>query len=353
MKCIKFEYEKKYIKDFIKLPKILYTKKDNMEDSDTIKTLLLDKHPLSKYFKLHKFLIYDDYKVVGRFIITEYKKDSTAYLGFFECINDKKCAKYLFDNVYEYAKEHKFRKIIGPVDASFWLKYRLKINKFERPYTGEPYNKDYYYKLFLDNKYKVVEHYISNLYNTVDYSYHNDKFEERLKKFTENGYDIVKPKMEDFDKCISETYDMIVDLYSDFPIFKTLSKEDFKEVFSSFKKIINMDMVRMAYYKDKAVGFYISVPNYNNIVYNLNLFNIFKILYRRKYPKSYVMLYMGVDRNHTGLGKALAASIIEELKNNRLPSIGALARDGKINQKYVSEKIKDQYEYVLLERKVL
>ena len=46
---------------------------------------------------------------------------------------------------YEYAKEHKFRKIIGPVDASFWLKYRLKINKFERPYTGEPYNKDYYY----------------------------------------------------------------------------------------------------------------------------------------------------------------------------------------------------------------
>ena len=52
MKCIRFDKEDKYIKDFIDLPKKLYTKKDNMEDSSTIKSLLLEEHPLSKYFKL-------------------------------------------------------------------------------------------------------------------------------------------------------------------------------------------------------------------------------------------------------------------------------------------------------------
>ena len=113
-----------------------------------------------------------------------------------------------------------------------------------------------------------------------------------------------------------------------------------------------MNMVRMAYYKDKAVGFYISFPNYNNIVYHLKINNIIKILRQRKHPKGYVMLYMGVDSKHQGLGKALVYSIVEELKKNHLPSIGALAHDGKINQNYAKEKINSRYEYVLLERKV-
>lgn len=62
------------------------------------------------------------------------------------------------------------------------------------------------------------------------------------------------------------------------------------------------------------------------------------------------MLYMGVDREHRGLGKALAGSIIEELKKSGLPSIGALARDGKPTQKYGESHIEKQYEYVLLEQ---
>ena len=61
---------------------------------------------------------------------------------------------------------------------------------------------------------------------------------------------------------------------------------------------------------------------------------------------------MGVDHDHRGLGKALVYSIMSELKKSGLPSIGALARDGKITQNYAEELIKDKYEYVLLEEKI-
>ena len=351
MKCIKFDKEEKYIKDFIKLPKKLYTKKDNMEESNTIQDLLLGRHPLSSYFKLTKFLIYKDEKVVGRFIITEYPDDKkTCYIGFFECINDKKVAKYLFKNAYDYAKEKKYKKLVGPVDASFWIKYRLKINKFERPYTGEPYNLDYYYKLFTDNGFKVCDHYTSQLYERVDETYSNPKFIEHYDEFMKLGYKIEKPLSSEYDKCIGEVYDLVTDLYSDFPIFKDVKKDDFLKLYKSYEKIINMNMVRMAYYKEEAVGFYISIPNYHNIVYHLTPINILKILRQRKKPKGYVMLYMGVNPKHQGLGKALVYSIVEELKKNNLPSIGALAHDGKINQNYAKEKINSRYEYVLLER---
>jgi len=354
MNCIKFEKQVKYIDDFIKLPRKLYTKEDNMEDSDTILDILCGKHPLSKYFKLDKFVVYnDDDEIVGRFCITSYPDDKdTCYIGFFECINDKKTAKYLFDEASKFAKENKFKHIVGPVDASFWIKYRLKINKFERPYTGEPYNKDYYFDLFKANKFNVIEHYVSNRYETVDETYKSPKFKEHYDEFINLGYEIVKPKDKDFDKCMEEVYYMVTNLYSDFPIFKNVEKEDFLKVFSSFKKIINMDMVRMAYFKGKPVGFYISVPNYNNLVYHLNAINIAKILKIRKKPTDYVMLYMGVEKGHTGLGKALVYSIMLELMESGLPSIGALARDGKINAKYASEKIDSTYEYVLLERKL-
>ena len=353
MKLVEFNTEENYIEDFLSLPKKLYTKLDNMEDSNTMKDILTNNHPLSNDFKLNKYLVYKDDEVVARFIITEYNDDNkVCYIGFFECINDKKVAKFLFDEAHKIAKEKKYKKIVGPVDASFWIKYRLKINKFERPYTGEPYNKDYYLKLFTDNKYKICDHYTSQSYDIVDDSYFNDKFTEHYNEFKKLGYEIIKPKPEDFDKCMSEVYDLITKLYSDFPIFKNLKKESFLEIYKSYKKIINMNMVRMAYFKGQAVGFYISVPNYNNIVYHINPINILKILHQRKHPKGYVMLYMGVDSNHRGLGKALVYSIVEELKKNNLPSIGALAHDGKISQNYAKEKINSRYEYVLLERSI-
>ena len=60
MKLVKFDREEKYIKDFVKLAERLYDASDNMEDPDSIKKILKGEHPLSKYFSLAKFLVYDD-----------------------------------------------------------------------------------------------------------------------------------------------------------------------------------------------------------------------------------------------------------------------------------------------------
>lgn len=350
MEYRKFEYESDAIKEFIKLPKKLYNRTTNMEDSNQMKQLLLDKHILSKYFHLDKFLIYKNGQVLGRFCITTYENDDNAYIGFFECIEDMNVAKYLFEIAYNFAKENGYKKLIGPVDSSFWIKYRLKINMFEyKPYTDEPYNKDYYYKMFLENNYKVIEHYTSNRFPAIDENYFNGKFENRLEEFRKNGYSISSPKIKDYEKMIEELYYLITDLYSDFPIYKKLSIKDFKSIFNGYKSVIRTEMIKMAYYNGKAVGFYISIPNYSNKVYHLNILNILNILKLKNKPKEYVMLYMGVDREHTGLGKALVGAIEEELKRNKLPSIGALAKDGKITQKYGEELIENQYEYVLME----
>ena len=50
--------------------------------------------------------------------------------------------------------------------------------------------------------------------------------------------------------------------------------------------------------------------------------------------------------------KAMIYSIVQELKKQKVPSIGALTHDGKISQNYASEKIESRYEYVLLEKNI-
>ncbi len=350
MECVRVDKDEKSIGDFLSLAKSLYTKKDNMESPDSVRKLLTGEHPMSKYFSLDAYLIYEESRPVGRFAITIYPDDKTAYLGFFECINDKETAAFLFSNAERIAKEKNCALIEGPVDASFWIKYRLKINNFDRPpYTGEPYNREYYYDLFLANGYTVKEHYTSNLYRAIEDKYSNEKYETRYKTFLEQGYRIESPKTEDYEIILDDVYRMITELYSDFPIYKHVSREDFKEMFMSYKSIMNMSMTKIAYYKDKVVGFYISLPDYGNRVYHLNLPNILSVLKLRKHPKQYVMLYMGVDAQHRGLGKAIVYSIMKELENNHLPSIGALARDGKVTQTYAIEEATSIYEYVLLE----
>ncbi|MCR5835549.1 MAG: hypothetical protein K6G88_03495 [Lachnospiraceae bacterium] len=357
MNCIIFKNEKKYVNDFINLPVKLYGKDDNMESPGTVKQLLLGNHPLSKYFTLYPFLIYSEKEVVGRFAITAYENDDTAYLGFFECIDDNQVSQYLFECASDFCRRKKFSRILGPVDASFWMKYRLKINRFdEKPYTGEPYNKSYYYQMFLNSGFEVMEHYTSNNYRAIDTSYENEKYEKRYREFLANGYEIKSPTTAEYDKTVEEVYELITDLYKDFPIFKDLGKEDFKTIFADYKTIMNMSMTKIAYYKGKAVGFYISIPDYGNRVYHLDLKNLLPnlmyIMRNRKNPKRYVMLYMGVDREHRGLGKALVYSIMKELMNNNLPSIGALARDGKVTQTYAFDDIENVYEYVLLGKKL-
>jgi len=57
----------------------------------------------------------------GRVLLTRYAGEPVLYLGFFESADDA--------------------AVVGPVDASFWIRYRLKVSGFEHaPYFSEPLN---------------------------------------------------------------------------------------------------------------------------------------------------------------------------------------------------------------------
>lgn len=344
---------KEHIQEFVDLPTRIYARQELMQRVKEERAILEGRHVLSHYFTVTPILIYEDGRAVSRGVVTIYPDDDTAYLGYFESENNSAAAGLLFHMVIGMVRERGMKGIVGPVDCSFWIKYRLKTNRFGNPYTGEPYNKDYYLRLWEENGFQVWEQYVSNHYAAVRGDENCEKYVDRLAKMQEAGYEIRSPKASEFRKAMREVYGLMIELYRSFPAYKRISEREFRREFGYLRSILNYSMVKMAYHEGKAVGFFVSVPNFGNAVYGkIYPWKLPQIISRKKKPESYVMLYMGVDAQHRGLGKALAEAIRVELKRQQVPSVGALIRIGNSSRSYVGQLIDYEYEYVLLERRL-
>ncbi len=342
---IEFTNQEEYKKEFLDLPKRLYKKKEIMQNEDEERQILEEKHILSSYFEIHRFLTLDtNNKAVARAIVTFYKNDDSAYIGFFECVEDYELSKLFLKKIEDFIKRNGYKNIIGPLNCSFWIGYRFKVDNFGKPYFGEPYNKSYYPKMFEESGYKAFENYTSNIYNKVSKSQQNIKFSSRLKKMEKMGYEFIEPTIDTFDVQLRHICRMILNIYSKFPAYKPINEEDFFEMYRDLKKIVDCSMIKLAYYKGEMVGFFVAIPNYSNYI---NSKKYLRVIISKILKKEYILMYLGVEKEHLGLGRALAESMKEQLKSNRATSIGALIKSGNANKVYFKELIAKEYHYVL------
>ena len=336
---------KRQIKEFINFPNMLYKRNENTRDKKTETQILKGRHILSKYFKVIGLLVYNDKdRVVGRCIVTIYENDDKAYFGFFDSINNKQVVERLMEKAEEIANESGKNELVGPLDSSFWIGYRLKIDDRKEIYTCEPYNKSYYLKRLKEVGFHVCERYISNKYRVPTEKDINLKYNKRLEKMIEDGYVVVIPCFWYFNRQLRDIYGLLTKLYSSFPCYKSIEENEFYSMFKGLRYILKYDMVKLVYKDGELKGFMVNIPNYG---YKIRLRDIIK----RDF-KEYVLLYMGVDRDSLGVGSALAEITKRELCKRGCKSIGALIHEGKVSGSFYKELIEYRYEYVLLNKKI-
>ncbi len=352
MQTVLFKDEKKWIDAFLNLPSAIYSDDELTNSAQTELKILMGEHVLSHYFTVQGILVLnDDLKAIARCVLTFYHEKNEAYLGFFECIDDMQAANLLFKTAQDICEQQNKKCIIGPVDSSFWIKYRLKTNKFGTPYTSEPYNKPYYYDMFIQNGYNVDVEYLSNSYNIIPKQHINERREKRLYEFLASGYEIKSPKRDEFAHILQDIYPILTRLYSSFPTFAMISSDEFEALFSEVVKAVDLSMVKLAYFNGALVGFFVTLPNYgSDICGKITIKKIIKMLLKRRRAKQYILLYLGADSEHLGLGSAIAQCIKKELQSRGASSIGALIKRGKVTSTYFSDLIGDTYDYVLLKK---
>ena len=341
-----------FLKGFLALPKTLYPRERRPQDTKAEKAILNGTHPLSGEFTVRAYLAVDDgASPQGRCVLTYYPDDPAAYVGFFECVEDLDVCRALLSAAEAQARADGKEKLVGPLNASFWIGYRFKVENFDEHFTGEPDNLPYYADFWEACGFTVSERYYSNYLRSPTPEDPSEKWEKRLQRALDKGYEIRSLERGKFDEALRDIYRMLVRLYAKFPAFKLISEEQFTALFGSLKYVVDYECVLLGYKDGELAGFFVCVPNYGTLVDgDLSLRDLPAILRIRRNCKEYVILYIGVDRKHLGLGGAFAQTIRQIGQNKGAGSIAALIHEGNSSGVFFRELTTHTARYVLLEK---
>lgn len=339
---------------FLELPHRLYSRREAVQNTTLEKELLEGRHILSRYFSVFPIVVLDEAgRAASRCLLTFYEGDLCAYLGFFESVNDTAASGLLFAAAQQAAAQAGKSKLMGPLNASFWIGYRLKTNRFGTPYTAEPYNKAYYAALWEDAGFAVCERYYSNALRVPEEADSSMKCKQRLRRILDAGYILRSPDKHTFAGDLREVYRVLIRCYSRFPMFRRIEEDEFCGMFKSLAMVLDFDLVKLAYREDALAGFFICVPDYGHLTHQgaalRNLPGLFWNKYFRK-RKRYVLLYLGIDPKHPGVGAALAEAVKQELVQKKAASVAALIHEGGISGGFYKELAVGRYEYALFSR---
>lgn len=340
------------------LPEKIYPADRLMQSSSELQAQIAGTHPLSGTYDFEAWLLCsEDGQPLMRAALTfPHSKADTAYLGYFESVTqDTERMRVFIDFLSQRARDLKdVQTLSGPVQASFWLGYRMQLSGFaDAPFTGEPHNPAYYPKLWEAAGFELKEEYVSNFFQQIPEQYREPRLKQRFSKFKQEGVKFVSPKRAQWQEVLPEVYRLLSELYQDFPIFEAITFEQFAQVFNDYQQILDFSMVQLAYKDAQLVGFVITMPDYGHLVYRkMTALNLVKILKRRRQAKRYTVMYLGVDSQYLGLGSALSYLIYQAIEHKHAYAVAALIHGNKVTKRYVSELQAYQHHYGLYEKQL-
>ena len=271
-------------KAFLSLPKKVY-KKDCPQNIKTEKQILNGTHPLSPDFEIYPYVITtEDKKPICRCILTIYKNAAEGYVGFFEAKNDLTAVKEMMTHVRQKAKSLGKTKLLGPIDCSIYINYRFKMNMFDKTYTGEPYNKEYYPALWEECGFVEKDRYVSNQMRKINKEDFDERLDRIYNRYLERGY-VFRGPYGAFQDALKDVYSLLIERYSSFVGAQSISQEQFITLFNSLEKIADKDMIKLAYKDEELKGFCIALPNYElNTLGDINLRKLINIMQIKKAP---------------------------------------------------------------------
>lgn len=262
-------------KEFLELPLLIYKNDPNYIrplDSD-VKSVF--EKTSNQYFedgKCIRWILQDgNGKTIGRiaaFInsLTAFKGDfPTGGIGFFECIDREEAAFMLFDTAREWLKEMGMAAVDGPVNLGSRERWwGLLVDGFHPPSYCANYNPPYYRNFF--------EAYGFQIY-FKQYTYLKRVHEELkpvhyaiAKRVVRNGeYSFRHLEVKKLGKYIEDFRTVYNKAWINHEGTTELSSLHAKKLVSDLEPVIDERIAWFAYYKEEPVGFFLSLPELNQL----------------------------------------------------------------------------------------
>ena len=319
--------DKQTAKEFLLFPVELYKNEVHWIrplDKDINNVFDKEKNKYYRNGELIRWILKNDKnKVIGRvsaFINKKtVKKDNdqpTGAMGFFECINDKDAAFMLFDACKKWLGEKGMEAMDGPInfgDRDRW--WGLLVKGFEiDPNYHCNYNFPYYQELFEAYGYKTYFEQITVIRKVLDPL--NPRLKERAERIFQNPkYSFRHLKLKEIDTYAEYFMDVYNSAWKSHKGVPQISLRVAKHQMKQMKPIIDEKIMWFGFYEEKAIAFFITIPEVNQIFKHVNgkmdLIGKLKFAWHkwRKTNKKIVGMVFGIVPEHQG--KGVEGAIIE------------------------------------------
>ncbi|MEO6882754.1 MAG: hypothetical protein ABI199_01880 [Bacteroidia bacterium] len=317
-------------KDFLNLPRKIY-----QNDKNWIAHLQQDIRGVfdkksNKYFEqgeaIRWILKNEKQETIGRVAAFINYKTADTYsqqaggMGFFECINDKKAAFLLFDKCKEWLAAKGMRAMDGPVNFGEKDRYwGLLIENFTSPPLYLMNYQPTYYKDFFET-YGFQVFYEQIVFHRKVHAPLQQVYIERSERIAKNPkYHLEHIKKNNLEKY-AEDFRTIYNAAwaASHENFKEMPKEQAMKMVKELKPVIEEELIWFAYYDETPIGFYIALPELNEIFKhvgdNFNWLGKIKFLWQQKTKscKTAYGLAFGVAPRYQG--KGIEGAIFDEFR---------------------------------------
>lgn len=304
---------------FIEFPYELYKGNENWVEPlrfDVKNNLDVKKNPFYSHSKIALWIAEKNGRIAGRIagIINdnhnEFHKDKTGFFGFFDCINDKKVSRLLFDKASEFIKEYGMDTLRGPVSPSTNDECGLLIDGFDKPPVMlMPYNPEYYADLVEDYGFKKAKDLLA--FWITPEVVKDEKMMSKLDRIAEmiikkENLTIRNLNLKDFDNEVQKVREVYNDAWEKNWGFVPMTVDEFKYVAKSLKLIADPDYIEFAEIDGHPVGFSLALPDVNQAIKGLNgklmPFGFIKFLLNKKKINQLRVLIMGLKKDYQKKG---------------------------------------------------
>ena len=310
---------KSEISEFHKLVYTLYKEQKNWiphieQDVETV--FNPQKNSYHKHGEIERFILKKDNLTVGRIAVFYSKKNKsqnslkTGGIGFFECINDQKTANLLFETSISWLKERNIEAMDGPINFGERDKWwGCLVEGFDiDPNYQQNYGKDYYQVLFENYGFKILFKQFTFFKKIKTPLSEKLKYKaERALKNKDYSFRMLEKK--NIDNYILDFMKIYNEAWAKYPGVSTLKLAQARSIFNQLKPILDEKILWFAYEKDEPIGFFICIPEMNQIFKYVNgkldLIGKIKTYYHLKIKKSckkIIGLVFGIVPRHQGKG---------------------------------------------------
>ncbi|HBC47674.1 MAG TPA: hypothetical protein DCZ43_11555, partial [candidate division Zixibacteria bacterium] len=265
--------------DFIKFPNQLYKHEKFFVpylNADRKKFLDKNINPFFQHSRGTYYLAYKDGKLTGRIAAfvndfhNQYHNEKIGFFGFFDCIDDLEVASALMSSAEKYVKNEGMEIIRGPMNFSTNDEIGLLIEGFDSyPCFMMTWNPPYYLQLYeklgLTKIEDVFAYYIDDskppserIQNIVE----KTKARSRITLRTLN--------MKDFDNELKIIRIIYNAAWSKNWGFVPMTPEEFQYLADDLKKIVDPELVLLAFVDGEPAGFSLAMPDYNPVFKKMN-----------------------------------------------------------------------------------